>query len=236
MSHPLHTYFRAARDELLASYRKVADVRHSGTKGSGREVFLNTFLKKAFPAKYVIAGGEIFDRNGVISPQVDIAIYDEAFPAFDIGTGNQYMAEGVFAHLEVKSTLDKDELRKALDNVRAVKSLELKVDAFMTHGNLRKDIPSFVFAYEGWKDPQSFKDAMLDLCPDSGDPKRVPNGIFVLDPGYGYVSNDKGQDFFNSGDHILAVAFVILHQHMFKNWAGATNWEGYASALKMTDI
>lgn len=226
MTHPLFVYFQGARKVLLASFDQSTGIQHKGERGTAREVFLDKFLKNAFPSKYVIERGEIFDHNGNVSPQVDIAVYDETLPAFNYGGGNHYLAEGVLAHIEVKSELNKAELQDVVAKAIKVKSLELKIEPNMSIGNVRKHIRSFVFAYRGWQSVESLQEAYKEVSPQE-DINTRPDGIFVLEQGYGCFSGKKGSIFFNAGEDILGYAFVYLHHRMYKNWDGRPNLEAY---------
>src|SRR5262245_22554718 len=99
----LQTYFRGTRTELLAAFDKSAGLQHAGERGGARESFVEIFLRRSFPQKFVVGSGEILD--GVdISPQADVVVYDEGMPILHYGAKNQYLAEGVLAHIEVKSS------------------------------------------------------------------------------------------------------------------------------------
>jgi len=230
MTHPIQAYFRSARNELLAQFEKAGGVNHNGDKGSAREVFLNGFLHSAFPKKYVIGRGEIVDRDGSVSPQVDIAVYDETFPAFNYGSGNHYMAEGVQAHIEVKSNLTKEELRDVLAKTKKVKALKLDIKPDMHVGPLPRHIPSFLFAYTGFVKTETFRKNYEALSP-GGNLDVRPNGIFVLKEGYGAMTDEKGTEFISCGEDILAVAFMVMQRKMQKRWSGDVNWNGYLSAI-----
>ena len=232
--NPLQQHFRGIRNILLAQHANSAAIRHSGDKGTARENFISEFLGKSFPKKYVIGHGEIFDSLGAISPQIDIAVYDEMFPVLDNGGIHRYIAEGVLAHLEVKSTLNAAELEFCLDRAARVKELKLKINPIMVTGSLRKTIPSFVFAYDGWTTRTAFEDAVTATVDEELERNSTPDGIFVLSGGYGYYRDDRGMKFFESQEDVLLVAFLRLANAINKNWSANINWDGYASDLDVT--
>ena len=235
--HPLQEHFRKVLKKLMAEFELSGGVQHRGDKGTARETFLNTFLEGAFPKKYVIHRGEIFDGEGTIARQADIVVYDESFPAFAFGAGNRYMAEGVLAHIEVKSKLTKAELLDSIVKAMSVKKLKLQVEPDMHVGPMRKHIPSFIFAYQsGWEDVAGFRKAYLDLQSEHDGFEATPDGIFILGPGYGCDIGESGIQFFNSGEDILGVSFVRLQQAIHKNWSGRVKWDGYASELIIDNV
>ena len=146
----LQTYLRHTHTELLQSFRKSAALGHNALMGSIREAIIRDFLEKAFPKKFVVGTGRIFDFANVSSPQSDVIVYDESMPVLSYTKGtSHYMAEGVLAHIEVKSNLTKSELKKSLTNVGKIKNLKLSIKEVMTMGSLRNSIPSFVVAFSG---------------------------------------------------------------------------------------
>jgi hypothetical protein len=134
----LQQFMRDTRTELLVAYAKSAGLEHNGLMGAVRETFIQEFLEKAFPKKFVVGAGKIFDSAGGTSPQADVIVYDESMPVLHHGprTG-QYLAEGVLAHTEIKTTLTKDELISSLTKAASVKNLVLAIKPYMSMGNIR---------------------------------------------------------------------------------------------------
>lgn len=227
--NPLQWHFRGVRQLLLAQHATSAHIQHSGDKGTAREQFISQFLSQSFPKKYVIGHGEIFDSLGVISPQVDLAVYDEMFPVLENGGIHRYIAEGVLAHIEVKSTLNAAELEACLDRASRVKELKLEINPIMVTGPLRRAIPSFVFAYDGWTTREAFESAVTATVDEALEHDSIPDGVFVLKGGYGYFLDEKGMKFFESPEDVLLVAFLRLAKAINKNWSANISWDGYAS-------
>jgi hypothetical protein len=70
------------------------------------------------------------DSNGKKSKEMDIVIARRDCPALLLASGDKlYPVEGVLATIEVKSTLTKAELIKALDNCASIADLSPAVDS-----------------------------------------------------------------------------------------------------------
>lgn len=98
-------YFRHASSLLSTQYQQSTGLEHNLTAGECRELFVQEFLLDMYPEEYVLGDGEIIDSSGKVSPQADLVVYDPRAPLFSFGESSQYIAEGVLAHIEIKSDL-----------------------------------------------------------------------------------------------------------------------------------
>lgn len=97
----------------------------SATKGSERELFIAGFLSQVFPPHYRFSGGDITDKDGHHSGQIDVVLefpHGFSFPIYPNGP-RLFLAENVAVAIEVKSNLTKqwsEVLEKAqkLESVR----------------------------------------------------------------------------------------------------------------------
>ena len=97
----------------------------SASKGSERELFVNSFLSQIFPPSYRFGSGDLIDGYNRMSGQVDIVIeYPNcmSFP-YLMGGPRLYLAEGVAATIEVKSNLV-GQWDEALATAQKVKELK----------------------------------------------------------------------------------------------------------------
>lgn len=141
----LYDFFYKKTEALLALYNLSGEQKSSINIGDNREIFLNKFLKGSLPKKLSIEKGEIWDKKGNKTEQLDSIIIRDDCPALDFEGKNVYLAEGVFAAIEIKSNLDSTQLK------RAGKNLETKDRAVITTG-LRLNRPlRLVFSYKGAK-------------------------------------------------------------------------------------
>lgn len=96
-------------------------------KGSARETFVREFLSDHLPTSYGIGTGEIVDCKSKASEprnQHDLVVYEHDFPRIYLGGGiNAYLRESVIATIEVKPTLEKDELNSAAEAAMKLKRL-----------------------------------------------------------------------------------------------------------------
>ena len=108
MHHPyLHPRLYHLQKILMESFNS-SKLLSSNSKGSQRELFVNTFLKEIFPPAYRFGTGDITDCYKNKSGQVDIVIetpHYYSFPAFIDGP-RLYLAEGVSVVIEVKSNAE----------------------------------------------------------------------------------------------------------------------------------
>lgn len=104
-------------------------IDHPGEKGKNNEVILENFVRRILPSKYEISTGFITDKNGNLSKQIDLFIFNHLeFP--DIlkhEVLSLFPVDWTHAVFEVKTKIwTKDDIENAVANVRSVK--ELKYD------------------------------------------------------------------------------------------------------------
>ncbi len=133
---------------------------HSGLKGTAAEEVLAEFLRERLPASLGVTAGQVVDRDGNLSKQVDVVIYDATRTPMlftsPAGTWNVIPAEGVLAVIEVKMHLTATDIPSVLANCAAV--LGLRRDAFIgpaatkfnAHGRNYSELPIcyYLFAFE----------------------------------------------------------------------------------------
>jgi hypothetical protein len=98
---------------------------HEGLKGSENEQALADVLRNFLPSRYgVEANGLIIDRNGAVSRQCDIIIYDaEQYPKY---FRKVYPIEMVHAVVEVKTELSKQQVDIARENEASLRKLQCR--------------------------------------------------------------------------------------------------------------
>src|ERR1039458_3811999 len=72
----IRNVFKEISEQLLAEFRKTAQVSHPGGKGSLREDAFGKFLSERLPARYGVGRGEVITPENRVSGQLDIVIYD----------------------------------------------------------------------------------------------------------------------------------------------------------------
>lgn len=145
----LYQYFDAKADELLASFNVSAQQKASDNLGANREHFINQFLENVLPPRLTVKkSGEVLDHTGHTTGQIDILIIRDDAPGLDMGSQHTYLAEGVFAAIEVKSNLTVAKLKEAAKTLQAVENLQIQSPGIMSGPNLRRPL-RLVFAYKG---------------------------------------------------------------------------------------
>lgn len=148
----LYDYFDKKADALI-SLSKLNSIQRSAVNiGSNREIFLNKFLKRSLPSKLVIREGEIWDHNGNKTDQLDTIIVRDDCPCLDFGGKDAFLAEGVFAVIEIKSKLNSNEFVRAGKTLENVKNLDIskKGVAMRASGTIDRPL-RIIFSYEGIK-------------------------------------------------------------------------------------
>jgi hypothetical protein len=233
----LQQFFKDTSAILFAEFQRSRSVQHTTLKGRDREVFIESFLKKSFPSKFVIGTGEILDAKDNVSGQADIIIYDEYMPVFDYSSTKHFLSEGVFAHIEIKSDLTGDEVTKALDITASIKKLEREIKPIMHTGEINNKVFSCLFAYSG-QTKETFKKHVLEYYKNESSIDNKIDMIAVLNK---YIAlknvNTEGQLellFFETASDTLMIFFAILYNAMYKNWMGQPDLNKYLGDLKFT--
>lgn len=117
-------FFANVETTFLAKFNESAIVTHPGDKGENREEILSEFLATHLPKRYGITKGQVVTRHGLISPSIDIIIYDALnCPILYSGRTAIVPVEGVYGIIEVKSKLSKAKLLEGMRNIKAFKEL-----------------------------------------------------------------------------------------------------------------
>lgn len=120
----LNRYFRGVYDKLEADVLRFnKQFPHNGLKGSENEKALENILRDFLPAKYGIESNcLIIDRNGNVSKECDIVIYDSInFPRY---FRKVYPIELIYAVIEVKTQITKQQADIAIENESVLRNLE----------------------------------------------------------------------------------------------------------------
>lgn len=187
--------FRRISNKMLEDFEISAEINHQGSKGSYRENSLKKFLSQGrLPARYSIGEGEIVGPIQNVSRQSDLIIYDKlnGFSLIYDEATQVYPIECVAGVIEVKSTLNKPEFLKALENIRSVKLLapDETTDRAIAGGlRMAYKRPAPFGAVFGYRLGDNSLDSLVDNLRDweKDVPKEHwPNVIAVLDEGLIY--------------------------------------------------
>ncbi|MCK5043974.1 hypothetical protein KAR52_03175 [Candidatus Pacearchaeota archaeon] len=230
----LKNFFRNTSNILEQEFHRSSSIKNTSLKGQDREIFIQNFLTKSFPKKFVIETGEIIDSKDKKSKQADIVMYDEFMPVLNYGSSNHFLSGGVLSHIEIKSVLNSTELTKALNITKSIKNLNRDIDASMHLGDLPKKIPSFLFSYEGME-KETFKKKIEEFYKEEKDIDNVIDGICVLNK-YVMLKSRTNEGkivyvFYDTKEDSLMTFFGRLFDAIYKNWDGRPNLYKYMGDL-----
>jgi hypothetical protein len=122
----LRAAFIARQQQLLADLglsRTVTD--HPGTLGDATELDWTGMLQAVLPQRYGVARAFVVDANQRRSEQLDVVIHDRHFSPllFEVGGARFIPAEGVYAVLEVKQKINKEQVEYAAKKIASVRRL-----------------------------------------------------------------------------------------------------------------
>lgn len=216
-----HTF--AAEDMILSAALKKAraSFTHPGVKGDVVEVAVRSFLSSHLPRKFGVGTGEVIDRYGSRSSQLDVIVLNDEQPfVHDINTNGMYFAEGVSAVGEVKSSMGSRELLDILEKgekLRTLRPTPLAGDQIQSSPG---DISRFVasFPYFGLAIESSMTvSRILDTLNAASD-VASPDGSGVMIPKLDalFVLNRKVFTNFGHG--------TGSHKFMYADGTSATGW------------
>ncbi len=123
----LHEYFGHIAEEL---HRKSERVRvdfatHKPSAGHNREAIVGDFLRGYLPKACGVGTGLIVSKSGQFSNQADLVIVDHLYnaPLYGASPESIWLAESIFALIEVKTSLSPSTLGDAIKKCRRFKTL-----------------------------------------------------------------------------------------------------------------
>jgi hypothetical protein len=114
--------------QVIADQSQLAMARlmpHLGERGRIAEEIVKNVLGRTLPKRFSIGTGVVISAHGEVSRQTDIVIYDNFYNSpllSEFGSG-LFPAEIVFATIEVKSVLTKDELQSSMDAIMQMRKV-----------------------------------------------------------------------------------------------------------------
>ena len=197
-------YFKALQHIFELQSKTLTHVLpHCGERGANDVLRFREFLTRVLPRKFSLGTGFIVCSEPGLPPsgQTDVVIYDEILnsPLHRELAALVYPIETVYAAIEVKGVLTKDNLKKALADIARIRRLA-NHGWHMQYVSEPKDprnpsqcivrgreskIPlpprTYVFAYEqrGWQSLEEFADFLQQALQD--EKEAYLHGVLVLD-------------------------------------------------------
>lgn len=124
-THDLYDFMRQLRDEMTAEYNRVQKwvSLDPGTAGDQIEENWAEILCGWLPSTYkVVTKGRIISQDGRTSPQVDVLVLKDVYPE-KLLNKKLYLAAGVAAAFECKTTLTAAYIAEAMETCVKIKNL-----------------------------------------------------------------------------------------------------------------
>lgn len=141
LPHDLHHYMRGISEEITREYARIRSrtKEDPGTAGDQGEENWAELLREWLPSYYhVVTKGRILNHDGKMSGQVDLLVLHPSYPKKLLGK-KHYLAGGVVAAFECKTTLRANHIAKAMANSKIIKGFE------QTSGSPYRELNSPIF-------------------------------------------------------------------------------------------
>jgi hypothetical protein len=162
-------------EKTIAAANSSGLIDQSVLKGRLREIVVAELLRPFLTPHIKATTGTIVDPHGNQSKQIDIILYDEQVVPPILYTSSEGIipCHAVVATVEVKSCLDRTELRKAVDNARSVKTLHYDYERTPFSGEV------------GFR--RLFDAELLKILPDSESKRLIEYNLSVISSPACYV-------------------------------------------------
>jgi hypothetical protein len=200
----LKDLIQSAGKQLRQDFEEIqSNNPHAAESGAEAELILKAFLKARLPRRFDIESGLVVNTDGTISSQTDLIIFDALnSPVYRQGPKVHILPrDNVAVVIEVKSKLNKDQLKDAAKKIASVKRLRptpiTNVDQPVTFGDMiMTNTLGCVFAFDSYTSLDTLADNLKEInsAYDSADWIDL---VVVLDKGYiGYaIQLPFGQNF-----------------------------------------
>ena len=162
--HDLYEFMRQLSDEMAAEYHRIQmrATEDPGTAGDQGEENWAELLRGWLPRTYeVVTKGRIISADGRTSPQIDVLVLKDIYPE-KLLTKKLYLAAGVAAAFECKTTLKASHIDEAMDTCVKIKSL-YPVREGTPYKELHAPIVYGLLAHShSWKGPNSTPEANIE--------------------------------------------------------------------------
>lgn len=190
--HGLEREFRYHQAEMVLAFSKSKDVKHPRDVGNVRETILRKFLMSSghLPKRYAISDRSIriASPTGHLSNEIDIALYDAEDTISLMNRENIFEVlpvESVYGVIQVKSRLNREEIRNGLANLASFKRLDRNVidhDKIFYGANKEKRGFAILFAFDSDLKWMDIHDEIKSFA-DSNPKQEWANIVFILSRG-----------------------------------------------------
>ncbi|NKE72808.1 DUF6602 domain-containing protein [Candidatus Manganitrophus noduliformans] len=183
----IQNYFNGVADKFESASLIASTAHHQPDIGSNREVIIRDFLQRHLPRRLsACLGGQVISHDGRESRQIDVVVVNDIGIRFDENDKTFVTVESVAGAITVKSTLNRDTLINALQNLASIPDPSQAALGFkVLTGNAFEAFldrhPSFyVFAYDGMSGERCLMEVQEFYRVHPEIPlRRYPKGIVV---------------------------------------------------------
>lgn len=181
--HVLLNFMERIQREMSENYKTIRMISGAdpGTAGGQGEENWAELLRGWLPDKYTVeTGGRIIGHDGHTSPQVDVIVLKDTYPKKWLGQ-KLYLAAGVAAAFECKSTLRANHVMQAVKGCISTKSL-FPTRLGTPYKELHSPILYGLLAHShNWKRPKSAPNDNLTRLLQKSDANHVQHPRQALD-------------------------------------------------------
>lgn len=182
-THDLYDFFRKANNNISEEYSRICRrvKEDPGTAGDQGEENWKELLELWLPSYFqIVTKGRIIGDSGETGPQVDVIVLSPDYPKSLLGC-KEYLAGGVIAAFECKTTLRRQHINDLMEHSKRIKRL-----AINETGTPRKDLQSKIYYgilahSHDWKKENSTPKENIDKSIYEFDKKYITHPIEMPD-------------------------------------------------------
>lgn len=182
-SHDLHAFMAQVSHEMSSEYERIRKRTQEdpGTAGDQGEENWAALLREWLPSSYaVVTKGRLIGHNAEATPQIDVLVLKPGYPT-KLLNKKLYLAGGVAAAFECKTTLRSSHIKKAISNCIAAKNT-LKKREGSPYKELHSPLVFGLLAHSHeWKAPNSKPVENVAELIRIGDMEQVTHPRLCLD-------------------------------------------------------
>jgi hypothetical protein len=182
-THDLFDFMVQMNQEIAAEYDRIQKraTEDPGTAGDQGEENWAAILRGWLPRNFeVVTKGRIISQEGITSPQIDVLVLTGDYPK-KLLNKKLYLAAGVVAAFECKTTLKSSHIFEAMETCVKVKSL-YPIRTGTPYKELHSPIVYGLLAHShGWKGKRSTPEETIDKKLNEADRKFVSHPRLQLD-------------------------------------------------------
>lgn len=181
--HDIHSFLKSAQIDLENEYKRILKraIQDPGTAGDQGEENWATLLKNWLPSYFhIVTKGRILTESGYASPQIDVLVLHPSYPCILLDK-KLYLAGGVAAAFECKTTLKAEHVKKAVKTCAEIKK-NLPMQSGSPYKELNSPIIFGLLAHShSWTNKGSKPTANIEDALWEADSKYVEHPIQCLD-------------------------------------------------------